>query len=130
MDTHLEVQTEKRGSSSVVAGHTVFLLRGDWYVGEILELHQGCQGTFRGSRGKAQFPQDAATEKGLLSSSGENLLIFLELQRELWGSSRVMTGTSGTRSCCLVKVKSPHELWGNTWVSSPVGAGAKVLIWS
>ena len=99
-------------------GHPVFLSS----VGENLELHQGCQGTFRGSRGKAQFPQDAATEKGLLSSSGENLLIFLELQRELWGSSRVMTGTSGTLSCGLRKVQSPYEFRGASRDSSPVGA--------
>ena len=39
-------EKEKRGSSKVVAGPSVFLSSGDGYVGELLELHQGCQGPF------------------------------------------------------------------------------------
>ena len=33
----------------------MFLSIGDVYVGELLELPQGCQGPFRGSRGKMGF---------------------------------------------------------------------------
>ena len=33
------------------AGLSCFLSSGDWYVGELLELQQGCEGTFGSSRG-------------------------------------------------------------------------------
>ena len=33
------------------AGHSCFLSSGDGYVGELLELQQGCEGTFGSSRG-------------------------------------------------------------------------------
>ena len=46
MNPHLMMRKEKRGSSSVVVGPSVFLSSGDWYVGELLELHQGCQRPF------------------------------------------------------------------------------------
>ena len=46
MECHLEMRREKQGSSLFVAGTSVFLLSGDGYVGELLELHQGCQETF------------------------------------------------------------------------------------
>ena len=36
----------------------------------------------------------------------ERISDFLELRWETWGSSRVMTGISGTCSCCLRKVPS------------------------
>ena len=35
---------------------------------------------------------------------------FLELRREAWGSSQVVTGPSGTHSCCLREVRSLFEL--------------------
>ena len=38
----------KPGLFLIVAGPTVFLLTGDGYVGDLLELPQVCQGTFRG----------------------------------------------------------------------------------
>ena len=38
-----------------MAGPSLFLSSGDGYVGELLELHQKCQGHFRGSRGKVGF---------------------------------------------------------------------------
>ena len=85
-----------------MAGHTGFLLSGDGYVGELLELHQGCQGPFQGSkrkvgflslprRGKGPhlalrgdspgFSQVVAANMGLLSSYDRNLrdlLMFLQ----------------------------------------------------
>ena len=36
-------------------GPSVFLSSGDGYVGEVLELHQGCQRPFPGSQGKVGF---------------------------------------------------------------------------
>ena len=55
---------------------------------------------------------------------------FFELQQETWSSSRGMTGTSGTRSCCLRKFKTPCELPGSSRDSCSVSARAEVLIWS
>ena len=46
--------------------------------------------------GRCDFPRDASAEKGLISSGGENLLVFLKLRQKSWGSSRVTTGTSGS----------------------------------
>ena len=69
-------------------------------------------------------------KKGLILHEGENLLFFLKLEQETWGSSRVKTGTSGTCSCGLWKVQSPCKLRGGSRNSSPVSAGSWVLIWS
>ena len=63
-------------------------------------------------------------EKGLISRGGENLLVSLVLRPETWCSSGVIMETSGFRSCFLRRVKSPCELRGSSWDSSPVGAGA------
>ena len=56
-----------RPSSRDEEGPSVFLSSGDGYVGELLELHQVCQGPFRGSRGKVDFSQDTTTENGFIS---------------------------------------------------------------
>ena len=69
-------------------------------------------------------------KKGLILHEGENLLFFLKLEQETWGSSRVKTGTSGTCSCGLWKVQSPCKLGSGSRDSSPVSAGSWVLIWS
>ena len=39
------------GTTLEVGGTLVFLLSGDGYVGELLELQQGCEGPFGSSRG-------------------------------------------------------------------------------
>ena len=54
-DPHLEMKSEKWGSSGVEAGSEVLLSSGGGYFGEILELNPGYQGPFRGSRGKVGF---------------------------------------------------------------------------
>ena len=51
IDPHLEMRSVKWGSSGVVPVQS----RGNGYVGELLELPQGCQGPFWGSRGKVGF---------------------------------------------------------------------------
>ena len=65
------------------AGLSCFLSSGDGYVGELLELQQGCEGPFGSSRGRCDLTLDASGEKGLFSPGGENLLDFLELRQVL-----------------------------------------------
>ena len=47
-----------------MAGSAVFLWSGDGYVGELRELPQGCQGPFRGFRGKEGFLSRSHRGKG------------------------------------------------------------------
>ena len=49
-DPHLKMRREKWDSSLVLARHSVFLLRGDGYVGELLELHQSVKDPFEAQR--------------------------------------------------------------------------------
>ena len=56
----------------------MFLSRGYGYVGELLDLQQGCEGTFRGPRGKV-ISLETPQQKGLISSEGDNLLVSHEL---------------------------------------------------
>ena len=92
--------------------------------GNCLSFLKGVKDPFEAQEGRWDFSPDAAVENGLLSCGGENLMVFLELWQETWDSSWIMTGTSGTCSCCLRKVKSPCELRGAFWDSSPVSARA------
>ena len=73
---------EKWATSGVVAGSSVFLSSGDGYVGELLELRQGFQGPFRGSRGKVGFLSKLDSRKGP----------HLALRGESPGFSRVAAG--------------------------------------
>ena len=73
---------EKWATSGVVAGSSVFLSSGDGYVGELLELRQGFQGPFRGSRGKVGFLSKLDSRKGP----------HLALRGESPGFSRVVAG--------------------------------------
>ena len=57
-----------------------FLSSGDGYVGELLELQQGCEGPFGSSSIRCDLPRFASAEMGLISPLGENLLNFLELR--------------------------------------------------
>ena len=50
-------------------------------------------------------------------------MVFLEFGREAWGSAWVVTGTLGTRYCCLREFRSLFELRGAGQNSSRVGAG-------
>ena len=76
-------------------GLSCFLSSGDGYVGEL-----SCsKDPFEFPEFRCDEPPEASEEMGLISPGGENLLDFLELGRV----SRVMTGTSGTRSGGLRK---------------------------
>ena len=107
-------------------------------MGNFLSGLKGVKDPFESQKGRWDFSQDAAVEKGLISRGTWTLLFFPELWQETWGSSRVTMGTSGTRSCGLTKVQSPCELRGASrdsspgavgpWCSSRVQAGASELI--
>ena len=56
-----------------------FLSSGDGYVGELLELQQGCDGPLEVPHVRCDKPRYASGEMGLISPGGENLLDFLEL---------------------------------------------------
>ena len=60
-------------------GPLCFLSSGDGYVGELLELQQGCEGPFVLSRVGYDYPRDASLEMGLIYPGGENILDFLKL---------------------------------------------------
>ena len=119
MDPYLEMRRENRGSAWVVAGPSVFLSSGDGYVGELLELPQGCQRPFRGSRGKVGFLSRHCSGKGphlalrgespdfsrvevgnlgFLSSYDGNLRELLMGPQESSFSMRVARGLSGFSS--------------------------------
>ena len=55
MDHPLGMRRETLGSSGVVAEPSVLFSSGDGYVGDILELPQGCEGPFQGPRVKVGF---------------------------------------------------------------------------
>ena len=66
--------------------------------GNFLSCHKGVKDPFEAQEGRRNFSQDATVENGLISRGEETFLVFLELQQQTWVSSRVKTGTSGTRS--------------------------------
>ena len=98
--------------------------------GKFLSCLKGVKDPFKAQEGRWDFFQDAAAEKGLISHCEENLLVFLELQKDTWGSSQVTTAIPGTHSWGLREVRTPRESRGAPRDSSAVTAGAEVLIWS
>ena len=75
----------------------MFLSTGDGYVGELLELHQGCQGLFQGSRGKVGFLSRCHCRKGP----------HLMLRGESPGFSRVEAGNLGFLSSYDGELRDP-----------------------
>ena len=132
MDPHLETRRENQHTSCVVVGPSVFLSSGDGYVGNFLRCFQGVKDSFEAKEGRWDFPRDVTLEEGLISLWGENILVFLDLWQQVTslGSSRVTTGTSGTRSCGLRKAQSPCEFWEGSRDSSAVAARDEDLMWS
>ena len=132
-------------------GTSVFLSSGDGYVREILELHQGCQGPFQGSRGKVGFllrrhsgkgphltlrgeshvfSQVAAGNMGFLSSSDGDLRDQIVLPQESPVSMRVawsLLGFLSSQYQCI----GPHlELRPEPQGSSPVLTWISGFLWS
>ena len=91
----------------------MFLSSGDVYVGELLELHQGCQGPFRGSRGKIRFPSRHHSGKGP----------HLALRGESPGFSRVVAGKLGFLSSYDGDLRDPLMLPQESQVSMRVVRG-------
>ena len=111
IDNHLEMRRGKWGSSWVVAGPSVFLLSGDDYVGEHLEWHQWCQGSFRGWRGKVGFLLRCRSRKGP----------HLTLRGESLEFSRVAVGNLAYLSSCHWNLRNPlmwpQEIPVSIWVA-------------
>ena len=88
----------------------MFLLSGDGYVGELLELHQGCQGPFQGSRGKVGFLSRCQVGKTsshiegriswFFSSCSRKLRVPLELRQGPQGPTCVASGKSSLHASC------------------------------
>ena len=64
-------------------GPSCFLLSGDGYVGELLELQHGVKDSLEVPEFKCDYPLVVSAEMGLISPGGENLLDFLELRQFL-----------------------------------------------
>ena len=88
------------GLSGVEAGSEVLLSSGGGYFGEILELNQGCQGPFQGSRGKV----------GFLSSTDMDLGIPMEFPQGSQVSSCMETCKSAFLLSCKSSGRLPVEL--------------------
>ena len=151
MDPHLEMKREKRGSSSIVSVHSVFLWSGDVYVGKVLNLHQGCQGPFQSSKEKVGFLLRCHSGNGpylalrgespgfsrvvagnflFLSSYDGDLMDLLMLPHERPVSMRVARGLSGFLSS-LCWVQSPLlEPRPEPEVSSPLLPWSLGFLWS
>ena len=105
----------------------MFLSSGDGYVGEFLELCQGCKGHFQGSRGKVGFLLRPRSGKGphltlrgdfpvFSSSSGRKLGVPLVLRWGSQGPAHVDSRNSSLHESCegplgfpLQSVPSPRS---------------------
>ena len=65
------------------AGLSCFLSSVDGYVGDLLELQQGCEVALGAPEVRCDWPRDASAEMALISPGGENLLDVLELRQVL-----------------------------------------------
>ena len=77
--SHFSSQEAETGLLWMWSGLSCFLSCGDEYVGELLELQQGCEDPLEVPEFMCDLPGDASVEMGLISPGGENLLDFLEL---------------------------------------------------
>ena len=92
-----------------MGGTLGFLLSGDGYVGELVELQQELKDPFEFPELKCDYPPVASAEMGLISPGGDNLLDFFELREVLSTYDGDLRDNSGG----LMKGQSPCELlWG------------------
>ena len=92
-----------------MGGTLGFLLSGDGYVGELVELQQELKDPFEFPELKCDSPPVASAEMGLISPGGDNLLDFFELREVLSTYDGDLRDNSGG----LMKGQSPCELlWG------------------
>ena len=127
----------------------MFLSSGDGYVGELLEMHEACQGPFRGSRGKISLktPQQKRASSHIegriswfLVSCSRKHGVPLELGQGLQGPSHVASGKSSLLASCKgllgiplhrCRVQGPHlELRPQPQGSSPLLTWISGFLWS
>ena len=129
----------------------MFLSTGDGYVGELLELHQGCQGLFQGSRGKVGFLSRCHCRKGphlmlrgespgfsrvvagnivFLLSYDRDLRDLLKLPQESPVSMRVARGLSGFLSSQSLSLVPHLQLRREPQYSSPELTWISGFLWS
>ena len=89
MDTHLEMRRENGALLELWQDPRCSFLVETGMSGNFLSCIKGFKDPFEAQEGNWDFSRDSAAEKGLISSSGENLLDFFELRLETWGSSRL-----------------------------------------
>ena len=88
------------------AGLSCFLSSGDGYVGELLELQQGCEDPFEVPRLDVISLETLQRKRASSRLEGRTSWIFSSCGR----CSRLIMRTSGTRSGGLRKGQSPCEL--------------------
>ena len=115
----LEALQGKRASSRIEGGISWFfsrsseilgiLLKLRWYLREPCVLPLGSQTSFQVSRGLSGFPRRSCIGIRPHFALRWNVVVFLKLQQEAWGYSRVMEGTSGNLICWLWEVRTPFK---------------------
>ena len=115
----------------------MFLSSGDGYVGELLEMHEACQGPFRGSRGKISLktPQQKRASSHIegriswfFSSCDSKLGVPFDLQ---WGPqrpTRVASGKSSLHASCEGPLGIPLQLVPDPRSSIGAEAGTSGLL--
>ena len=102
------------------AGLSCFLSSGDGYVGELLELQQGCEDPFEVPRLDVISLETLQRKRASSRLEGRTSWIFSSCGR----CSQVTTGTSGTLSGGLRKGRPHASCSSASRDSSPVDASA------
>ena len=115
----------------------MFLSSEDGHVGELLELHLGCQGPFRGSREGAisleipQWKRASSRVEGRISwffsSCSRNLGVPLELRLGPQGPYYVASGKSSLHASCEGPLRIPLQSVPGSRSSSGVVAKTSVF---
>ena len=117
----------------------MFLSSGDGYVGEFLELCQGCKGHFQGSRGKVGFLLRPRSGKGphltlrgdfpvFSSSSGRKLGVPLVLRWGSQGPAHVDSRNSSLHESCEGPLGFPLQSVPSPRSSSRAEAGTSSFL--
>ena len=117
----------------------MFLSSGDGYVGEFLELCQGCKGHFQGSRGKVGFLLRPCSGKGphltlrgdfpvFSSSSGRKLGVPLVLRWGSQGPAHVDSRNSSLHESCEGPLGFPLQSVPSPRSSSRAEAGTSSFL--
>ena len=96
MSPHLEMRWGTRGSSRVASGNSGFLSSCDGYLREPLELRKGNKAFYQVLRGDLGLLSRRCGKKGVSSHIEGEFRGFSQVAVEVWGSSRVTMGKSGS----------------------------------